>query len=422
MAFGGGVPSLVVQPNVVAIFVNADTGTLTVGIPVYSVAAGSIARAMGDGGVDSKSLGITVTSAPRGGDAEVQTSGIVTLQAAQWDAVCGTSGGLAHGQIYYLSTTVPGVLVTSSASACPVLRGISPTTAVLLTPFGSGGGGTLGTGTTNALPVYSSSTSVGPSTSTDDGFGLKVTTLRGTIVNPTVLGPGPVDLDPGAAGMVIDLVCASENGSILRSMKTLSSDAAANGEIRIIRNNTDATTTNQGCIFILQDDPNGLYSPFHISAREPWLVIPTISSIIVMFDPFDGMWHPITPTDFQTGKRPRQCTPAVMSTGNVNDYNPTDVQTGQSHQWFDWMRLQPVSGTRLTGFDAAIAFAGNNQCRRILLTNYGVQATIAHDNNGGGTSTFPIFCPGATNFTWRAWASVWMVFDVNNSLWVLEGV
>jgi hypothetical protein len=70
--------------------------------------------------------------------------------AAQWDAICGTSGGLVAGAKYYLSASVAGKLTTSAASGVAVVEGLSTTVGLILTGSSSGLSGFTNDGTTVA--------------------------------------------------------------------------------------------------------------------------------------------------------------------------------------------------------------------------------------------------------------------------------
>ncbi len=59
-----------------------------------------------------------VASVNESGTVQVQTSGLLTLTTAQWDAVTGDSGGLLQGSAYYVSVDPVGQL-TSDAPAGP---------------------------------------------------------------------------------------------------------------------------------------------------------------------------------------------------------------------------------------------------------------------------------------------------------------
>lgn len=62
----------------------------------------------------------------------VAFSGPIVLSTAQWDAVAGTTGGLAAGTKYYLSSSVAGTITaTAPANSQVVAQAVSTTTAVI---------------------------------------------------------------------------------------------------------------------------------------------------------------------------------------------------------------------------------------------------------------------------------------------------
>lgn len=59
-------------------------------------------------------LGLAIAGAANGADVKVQYDGVLTLTTAQWDAIAGTSGGLAGGIIYYVSQSTAGDLTSTA--------------------------------------------------------------------------------------------------------------------------------------------------------------------------------------------------------------------------------------------------------------------------------------------------------------------
>jgi hypothetical protein len=94
---------------------NDESGSIVIGTPVYNDAAGGVKKAKADAIGTTKVMGLVsdVTIAASG-TGQIATSGILTATTGQWDAVLGTSGGLAFGTVYYLSAATAG-LGTSTA-------------------------------------------------------------------------------------------------------------------------------------------------------------------------------------------------------------------------------------------------------------------------------------------------------------------
>lgn len=143
--------------------------------PVYADGPGTFKKALGDGSAKAKFFGVVadqlIAPATQGA---VLSVGVLTASTAQWDAVCGTSGGLAYGTLYYLSTTTAGALTTSSASGVPVIFGLGPTVGAIVV---GGGGGITNSASANVIPK-SDGTNLVASPITDDGTNINITSGR----------------------------------------------------------------------------------------------------------------------------------------------------------------------------------------------------------------------------------------------------
>lgn len=94
----------------------ADTST-SVGSAVRVSTAGHVDLAQADAGAHANLIGLALQAVGGGDEVEVQTEGIVTLSEAEWDAIAGTTGGLAANAYYYLSTATPGLLTATRPTA-----------------------------------------------------------------------------------------------------------------------------------------------------------------------------------------------------------------------------------------------------------------------------------------------------------------
>ena len=110
-----------------------SSASLTLGMPVYMSAADTVKRAESNALGTSFVVGLcndsTITASSLGG---IATSNIVTGTTTQWDAVAGTTGGLAANTMYFLSPSTPGYLTATAPSTvgqyvCPVGIGVSTT-------------------------------------------------------------------------------------------------------------------------------------------------------------------------------------------------------------------------------------------------------------------------------------------------------
>lgn len=93
--------------------VHATAFSPTVGITRVSGASSGIT-----GGTFSELAQVVgiVTTLGAGNEAEIKSSGLVTLDEGDWDGVTGDSGGLTPGSSYFLSNTV-GFLTTTEPTA-----------------------------------------------------------------------------------------------------------------------------------------------------------------------------------------------------------------------------------------------------------------------------------------------------------------
>jgi hypothetical protein len=105
---------------------NDNAGAIVIGTPVYSDAAGGVDKAQGDAEGTSSVVGlVTNTTVATTDPASIRTSGIMTATTTQWDAVAGTTGGLAFNTRYFLSAETVGLLTaTPPTTGFSVLVGI----------------------------------------------------------------------------------------------------------------------------------------------------------------------------------------------------------------------------------------------------------------------------------------------------------
>jgi hypothetical protein len=110
--------SLVSAPSSIPL-VNGDAGIDAIGTPVYASAASTFASAQATTSAKARCIGLLAQDqVPPGQLGNVLSFGALVLTTQQWDAICGTSGGLAAGAFYYLSVAAPGQL-TSVAPTTP---------------------------------------------------------------------------------------------------------------------------------------------------------------------------------------------------------------------------------------------------------------------------------------------------------------
>lgn len=112
------------------VLTNGEATTVVVGAPVYMFGADTFKKANNAAIATSKVIGLVadIAGIATSATGNIQEEGVMTLSTAQWDAVAGTTGGLAFGVKYFLggagllTATVP----TSGINA-PVGIAISTT-------------------------------------------------------------------------------------------------------------------------------------------------------------------------------------------------------------------------------------------------------------------------------------------------------
>lgn len=97
--------------------VNDEAGTVVIGAPVYSDAAGGVKKARSNAIGTTKVIGLIAdTSILTTATGNVLTEGVLTATTGQWDAITGASGGLTFNTIYFLDPATAGLLTTTAPS------------------------------------------------------------------------------------------------------------------------------------------------------------------------------------------------------------------------------------------------------------------------------------------------------------------
>lgn len=133
---GDTLDATVSNPEVITLTVGA--GNWVIGAPLYMSAANTGTNAKADAEATSQVIGLAKESATAAATATVITDGVIELTTAQWDAICGTTGGLVYNTPYYLDAGTAGKLTGTAATSgysVQVIRGISTTVAKIeITP------------------------------------------------------------------------------------------------------------------------------------------------------------------------------------------------------------------------------------------------------------------------------------------------
>lgn len=139
---GGQIEELLSSDNLDATVAEVDVltrvaaATLIAGQPVYESSATDVDKAAANADATSKCIGLAKAAIAAAASGTIQTSGVITLTAGEWDAVCGITGGLAVGTQYFLSATA-GLLTSTAPSTSgnyvlPVIVGLSSTEAIIV--------------------------------------------------------------------------------------------------------------------------------------------------------------------------------------------------------------------------------------------------------------------------------------------------
>lgn len=97
---------------------NGSAAAVVIGSPVYISAANAFQPARANASATSDVIGLVrEASVAAASNGAVQSDGIFTATAAQWDAVTGQTGGLTVGSVYYLSPATAGRLTITPPSA-----------------------------------------------------------------------------------------------------------------------------------------------------------------------------------------------------------------------------------------------------------------------------------------------------------------
>jgi hypothetical protein len=96
---------------------NDESGSIVVGTIVYNDAADGVKKAKADASGTKSAVGLVASaSIAAGASGSIQTDGVISLTTAQWDAVFGTTGGLAFGARYFLSAATAGLGTATAPS------------------------------------------------------------------------------------------------------------------------------------------------------------------------------------------------------------------------------------------------------------------------------------------------------------------
>ena len=117
---GDGIASPTNAPSIRAITNAESSVSLVIGMAVYATGADQVKRGQANAKATSQICGIVYdTSVAASASGNIAQSGVMVATTTQWDAVAGTTGGLAFGALYFLDPANPGKIT----SAVPTTAG-----------------------------------------------------------------------------------------------------------------------------------------------------------------------------------------------------------------------------------------------------------------------------------------------------------
>jgi len=123
--------------STVSSMTNNTGGTLVIGTPVYGSAAGEIAKGDADADGTSDIIGLLYDDIANTASGNVVTNGEIVATTTEWDAVAGTTGGLAVNVTYYLAGGAAGAITSTAPASGFVKRvGIGLSTTRMLIDLG----------------------------------------------------------------------------------------------------------------------------------------------------------------------------------------------------------------------------------------------------------------------------------------------
>lgn len=111
--------------------------TLIAGNVVYASSATEVNKARANASGTVNVVGFATAAVSSSANGSIQTSGVLTLTTTEWDALAGTTGGLAYNTRYFLSAATAGLITSTAPSTTgqyvrPLLLGLSTTEALIV--------------------------------------------------------------------------------------------------------------------------------------------------------------------------------------------------------------------------------------------------------------------------------------------------
>lgn len=94
---------------------NNNASPITVGMCVYADSDGGVDLAQADAAATMRAVGfVRAASIGAAASGEIMTDGILTATTGEWDTLAGTTGGLTHGEPYFLSKDTAGYITETA--------------------------------------------------------------------------------------------------------------------------------------------------------------------------------------------------------------------------------------------------------------------------------------------------------------------
>ena len=115
---------------------SGEAGGIVAGMAVYSSAIDTVKKGKANALSTSEIIGLVQATIVTTGAGTIQTSGVMSLTTALWDAMAGTTGGLSYGVVYYLDPATSGNITSTAPTtvgqtAVRIGRAISTTELVI---------------------------------------------------------------------------------------------------------------------------------------------------------------------------------------------------------------------------------------------------------------------------------------------------
>lgn len=109
--------TLLASASEVDVVVLTAAATVVKGCPVYIATAGSFNKANAAAVGTTKVIGFAAAGISSAAQGSIQTDGILACTTGEWDAVAGTTGGLAAGVEYYLAASAGLISATAPSGS-----------------------------------------------------------------------------------------------------------------------------------------------------------------------------------------------------------------------------------------------------------------------------------------------------------------